>query len=56
MNDFGDSDLKRILRQWWTDISVFLLTAITFVGLALPVIIPTLIMWYLFSIGFQVKP
>jgi len=35
---------------------LFLLTALTFVGLALPVLIPTLILWYLSSINWSMAP
>ena len=34
----------------------FLLTALTFLGLALPVLIPTLILWYLSSINWSMAP
>ena len=50
---FWDVDIRLLLRWWWEDISTFVLTALTFVGLALPVIIPMLILWYLYSIDFK---
>lgn len=50
---FWNVDLRVLLHWWWVDISTFVLTALTFVGLALPVIIPTLILWYLYSIDFK---
>lgn len=50
---FWNVDLHVLLRWWWIDISTFVLTALTFVGLALPVIIPTLILWFLYSIDFK---
>jgi hypothetical protein len=53
---FWNVDLRVLLLQWWQDIWVFVATALTFVALALPVIIPTLILWYLLSINFTVKP
>ena len=50
---FWNVDLRVMLRWWWIDISTFVLTALTFVGLAIPVIIPTLILWFLYSIDFK---
>jgi hypothetical protein len=35
---------------------IFLLTAVTFVGMAIPVLIPMLILWYLYSIGYNAPP
>ena len=34
----------------------FLLTALMFAGLSLPIVIPTLILWYLSSINFSISP
>ena len=53
---FWEVDLRILLLQWWEDISMFLLTALTFVVLALPVIIPGLIMWYLLVNNFSFGP
>ncbi len=53
---FWDVDLVELFRIWISDMGTFLLTALTFVGLAIPVIIPTLILWYLYSIDFNVRP
>lgn len=53
---FWDVDLVELFRIWISDTGTFLLTALTFVGLAIPVIIPTLILWYLYSIDFNVRP
>ena len=53
---FWDVDLIELFRVWIADMGVFLMTALTFVGLAIPVIIPTLILWYLYSIDFNVRP
>jgi len=53
---FWDVDLVELVKIWFADIGVFLLTALTFVGLAIPVIIPTLILWYLYTIDFNVRP
>ena len=53
---FWDVDLIELFKVWIADMGVFLLTALTFVGLAIPVIIPTLILWYLYSLNFTVRP
>ena len=53
---FWDVDLVELFRIWISDTGTFLLTALTFAGLAIPVIIPTLILWYLYSIDFNVRP
>jgi len=34
----------------------FLMTALMFVGLSLPVVIPALIMWYLLSTNWSLSP
>ncbi|MEO7941438.1 MAG: hypothetical protein ABIR55_22670 [Burkholderiaceae bacterium] len=53
---FWDVDLIALFRIWIDDIGIFLLTALTFVGLALPVLIPTLLLWYLSSINWSMVP
>ena len=53
---FWNVDLVELFKVWLDDMGTFLLTALTFVGLALPVIIPTLILWFLSSINWSVKP
>lgn len=53
---FWDVDLIELFRIWIADIWIFVLTALTFVGLALPVLIPTLILWYLSSINWSMVP
>jgi hypothetical protein len=53
---FWDVDLVELARIWIDDMGTFLLTALTFVGLALPVLIPTLILWYLSSINWSMAP
>ncbi len=53
---FWDVDLVALARIWIDDLGTFLLTALTFVGLALPVLIPTLILWYLSSINWSMAP
>ena len=53
---FWNVDLAELFKVWLDDMGTFLLTALTFVGLALPVIIPTLILWFLSSINWSIKP
>ena len=53
---FWDVDLVELFKIWIADMGTFLLTALTFVGLALPVIIPTLILWYLYTIDWKMPP
>lgn len=53
---FWDVDLVELFRVWIDDLGTFFLTALTFVGLALPVLIPTLILWYLSSINWSMAP
>ncbi len=53
---FWNVDLGVLFKIWIDDMGTFLLTALTFVGLAMPVIIPTLILWFLSSINWSMKP
>ena len=53
---FWDVDLVELFKIWIDDMGTFLLTALTFVGLAIPVIIPTLILWYLYAINWSLAP
>ena len=53
---FWDVDLVELFKTWAADMGVFLLTAVTFVGLAIPVLVPMLILWFLYSIDFNVRP
>ena len=53
---FWDVDLLVLCKIWIADMGTFLLTAVAFVGMAIPVIIPTLIMWYLYTIDFKMPP
>ncbi len=53
---FWDVDLLVLVKIWIADMGTLLLTAIAFVGMAMPVIIPTLILWYLYSIDFKMPP
>lgn len=50
---FWEVDLILLLKIWAQDLGIFLLTAVAFVGMAIPVIIPTLILWYLYSINWD---
>jgi len=53
---FWNVDLIELFKLWGSDLSTFLMTALMFVGLSLPVVIPALIMWYLFSINWSLSP
>ena len=53
---FWNVDLVELFKIWIDDMQTFLLTALTFVGLSLPVVIPTLILWYLSSIDWKMAP
>lgn len=44
---FWNVDLIELSRDWLAQIGIFLMTAVAFVGMALPVLIPAFIMWYL---------
>ena len=53
---FWDIDLVELFKVWIDDMGTFFWTALTFVGLALPVLIPTLILWFLSSINWSMAP
>lgn len=53
---FWNVDLIELFKLWGSDLATFLMTALMFVGLSLPVVIPALIMWYLFSINWSLSP
>lgn len=53
---FWNVDLIELFKLWLSDISIFLMTTLMFVGLSLPVLIPALIMWYLMSNNWSVSP
>lgn len=53
---FWEVDLLLLLKIWIADMGTFLLTAVAFVGMAIPVIIPILILWYLYSINWTMAP
>lgn len=51
---FWNVDLIELVKMWGRDMSTFLQTALLFAFLAMPVLIPTLILWYLLSIDFTI--
>lgn len=55
---FWEVDLGALLLLWWNDISTFVKTAVMFCALALPVVIPALIMWLMLvnNISFETSP
>lgn len=53
---FWNVDLIELFRYWFSDLSTFFMTALLFIGLSLPVVIPSLVLWFLLSINFSVKP
>jgi hypothetical protein len=53
---FWDVNLIELFKLWFSDISTFLMTALMFVGLSMPVVISALILWYLVSIGWKPSP
>lgn len=52
---FWNVDLIELFRDWLRDISTFLLTGLMFMGLSLPVVLSALVLWYLLSIGVNVR-
>lgn len=44
---FWEVDLLELSRLWLSQLWTLLMTALTFVAMALPVLIPSFIMWYL---------
>lgn len=53
---FWNVDLIQLFKQWANDMATFFMTALMFVVLSLPVIIPALVMWYLLSINWSMSP
>lgn len=51
--NFWDVDLTELFKLWFSDITTFLMTMLMFMGLSLPVVIPGLILWYLWSINWH---
>lgn len=54
--DFWNTDLSVLLRQWRQDIAGFATALLLFLGLSLPVVVPALILWFLLSINFSMAP
>jgi hypothetical protein len=52
---FWNVDLIELCREWLSDISTFLLTGLMFIGLSLPVVLSALVLWFLLSIGVNVR-
>lgn len=50
---FWEVDLVELFKLWISDIKTFLMTLLMFMGLSLPVVIPGLILWYLWSIDWH---
>lgn len=44
---FWEVDLLEVSRLWLSQLWTILMTALTFVAMALPVLIPAFIMWYM---------
>jgi len=44
---FWNLDLAESSREWLSQFGTFLMTALTFVAMSLPVLIPAFILWYL---------
>jgi hypothetical protein len=53
---FWRVDLIELFKQWLGDMRVFLMTALMFALLAMPVVVPALIFWYLLSINWSMTP
>ncbi len=53
---FWRVDLIELFKLWFSDISTFLMTALMFLGLSMPVVISALVLWYLMSIGWKASP
>lgn len=53
---FWRVDLIELCKLWLADISTFLMTALMFVGLSMPVVISALILWFLLEIGWKASP
>lgn len=49
---FWNVDLIELFRQWADDMAVFFMTALMFLALSMPVVVPALIMWFLTAINW----
>ena len=52
-SNFWDVDLIELFKLWISDISTFLMTLLMFMALSLPVVIPGLILRFLWSINWR---
>ena len=50
---FWNVDLVELFKLWISDISTFLMTLLMFMALSLPVVIPGLILWFLWSFNWR---
>ena len=53
---FCNVDLIKLFKMWSSDMGTFFMTALTFLAIAMPVLISGLIMSYLASINYTVRP
>ena len=44
---FWNVDLLELCKDWFSQVGTFLMTALTFFGIALPVLISIFVLWYL---------
>lgn len=44
---FWNVDLLEVGKEWFSQMKTFLMTGLTFIAIALPVLIPAFILWYL---------
>jgi hypothetical protein len=52
---FWNVDLRVLASLWLDQLWVFFMTFLTFVGFSLPVVIPALILWYLYSTNWSMS-
>ena len=53
---FWNVDRIELFKMWSGDVGAFLMTALIFLAMAMPVVISGLIMSYLTSINYTVRP
>lgn len=53
---FWEVDLIELARDWLSQILIFFETALAFIGMAIPVLIPMLVLWYLAGFPSLFKP
>ena len=44
---FWEVDLVELFKLWFSDLSVFMRTAVMFVALSMPVVISALLLWFI---------